>query len=422
MTLERPPLFTKTRDGLIFFSFVLLLFVLSLTHKYTTFSTLTQFNDAVIEANVLNQYIKTTPTKKYTVLKLRSDSATFYTTAPIHLKNLIGRKIALNVWVKHLTFFEYIKGFYLHSKIIKVFPEKEPKTILAHHLTLQHDDTLSGELFAALFTASPISKDLRSHLCALGVSHLLAISGFHLGIISALLFFIFKLPYRLIQERYFPYRSAHRDLFLVVTLFLTAYLYFLGAIPSLLRAFMMLIIGFVLYDRGIKVLSMQTLFLTLSLLIAFMPSLLFSMGFWLSIIGVFYILLYLVHFQSERNIYNFIGLSIWVYVMMLPLSLYLFHTFSIYHPLSILATLLFLPFYVISTFLHLISQGGVLDHVMPHYLYLGETSQHISISFYMLALEATLSLLAIQSKKMAYLLLLFCFFVFIRTIYHVAEF
>ena len=195
---------------------------------------------------------------------------------------------------------------------------------------------------------------------------------------------------------------------MIVMLFLSGYLYFLGAIPSLLRAFVMLIIGFVLYDRGIKVISMQTLFLTGVLLIAFMPSLLLSMGFWLSMIGVFYIFLYLIHFQNRNNIYNFLGLSIWVYLMMLPLSLYLFHTFSIYHPLSVVSTLIFLPFYIVSLLLHVILEGGLLDGLLDYYLNLGEVSQSVSLPLYAVVIQLIVSLVAIKSKKTALLLLTFC--------------
>ncbi len=287
---------------------------------------------------------------------------------------------------------------------------------------MQHQDPLSGELFAALFSASPISKELRERLSTLGLSHLLAISGFHLGIISALLYFLLKYPYQLLQERYFPYRSAHRDLFGIVLLFLSGYLYFLGTIPSLLRAFVMLIIGFILYDRGIKVLSMQTLLLTIALLIAWMPSLLFSMGFWLSIIGVFYIFLYLIHFKSKKALYNFIGLSIWVYLMMLPISLYLFGSFSLYHPLSVVVTLLFLPFYIISALLHLLSQGDLFDTLLRYYLDLVESPQHLSISVYLVALELSLSLFAVRYRSIALLLLGFCLLIFVGTVYHIAEF
>ncbi|MCB5267736.1 MAG: ComEC/Rec2 family competence protein, partial [Candidatus Cloacimonetes bacterium] len=82
------------------------------------------------------------------------------------------------------------------------------------------------------------------------MSHLLAISGFHLGVLSTVLFFLVRPMYRLFQKRYFPYAHANRDTFIFVACCLLLYMLFLGTPPSLLRAFGMLVVGFVLYDRG----------------------------------------------------------------------------------------------------------------------------------------------------------------------------
>ncbi len=420
MTLERPLLFQSGRDILIFLAAALLLFSLSLLQKYENYRLLTQFDDAIIHAHVIKQYIKHNKSKSYYVLKLRTEHSTFYTSASKNIRDLKGRDIDLKIWPSKLTFYGFVKGTYLRSHITKVYPDLDAKTVVANGITQQHETPLMAELFGALFTAASMSKELQKSLSALGISHLLAISGFHLGIISALLYFLLRTPYRLLQESYFPYRSASRDIFVIVLVVLSLYLYFLGSIPSLLRAFTMLLIGFVLYDRGIKVISMQTLFLTTVLLIALMPSLLFSMGFWLSISGVFYIFLYLIHFQHNNNIYNFLGLSIWVYIMMLPISLYFFGTFSIYHPLSIIASILFWLFYVISAVLHVILEGGIVDSFLNAYLNLSRASQSVTLPLYALIMQLTLSLIAIKNKKSAWTLLAFCLFIFMGAIQHVA--
>ena len=81
----------------------------------------------------------------------------------------------------------------------------------------------------------------------------------------------------------------------------------------------MLIIGFILHDRGFKIISMQTLFLTMAILIAFFPRLAFSIGFYLSIFGVFYIFLFLLHYENFTDfwvnwfsdLYNFIDDGLW---------------------------------------------------------------------------------------------------------------
>jgi competence protein ComEC len=419
MTLARPPLFRSGRDLLLFLSAALLIFSLSIYLKYESYCELMQFDDTLIQAHVIDQYLKNNNKRTYHILKLQIKNSVLFTSASEHLRDLRGRDVEVKIWPETLSFIDFLKGSYLRSHILKVHPMLDAKTSLSHHIAAQHSSKLAGELFSALFTAAPMSKTLKQKLSQLGLSHLLAISGFHLGIVSALLYFLFKPPYRLFQERYFPYRSSSKDLFVIIVIFLTSYLYFLGMIPSLLRAYTMLIVGFILYDRGIKIISMQTLFLTVVLLIAFMPSLLLSIGFWLSVCGVFYIFVYLIHFQQSNHLYNLTGLSLWVYFMMLPISLYLFETFSLYHPLSVVATLLFLPFYLLGLVLHVFSFGGVFDWLLMGYLKLGTHAVTISLPLYFMAFQTLLSLLCIRYKTAALLLLGFCLAIFGSAVYEV---
>ena len=137
---------------------------------------------------------------------------------------------------------------------------QRPRTWIGVDLdgTLAHHDS-SSSLFKALFFAGPLDKPLRNQLSALGINHLLAISGFHLGVLGFILFFIVSSLYRPIQGRFFPYRNAHRDVSVLVLVVLFAYLYFLDFVPSLLRAFAMSVFAYILYDRGMKILSFSIL-------------------------------------------------------------------------------------------------------------------------------------------------------------------
>ncbi len=182
---------------------------------------------------------------------------------------------------------------------------------------------------------------------------------------------------------------------------------------------MMMVVGYVLYDRGIKVISMQTLLITLLLLLALWPTLLFSMGFWLSISGVFYIFLFLKYFDDLKRWQMGLGIAIWVYLMMLPLSLYLFETFSLAHPLSIIWTLLFLPFYMLSLGLHVIGFGGLFDSFFVYVLGLLK-AKDVSISLTVLALHVSLSLFAIFFKSALILSFFIATAIAIFAVYQVA--
>ena len=418
MSLGRIELF-DTRSFLLFFFGIFVLALLSLSFEYYNFRELKTFDDAEIEVSVINHYVKTKNEKSYSVLKLYFQGKTLYTIGSKDLKNLRGRTISLRIWTQKISFLDYLKGFYIHSVLLHVKPELASNEKMSRYIASQHHDILMQELYGALFTASPISPKLREKLSATGTSHLLAISGFHLGVLSMIILAILNLPYRFFQEHYFPYRHRHRDLFIITALLMLVYLFFLAWTPSLIRAFVMMMVGFILYDRHIKVISMQTLGMSILFLLALWPTLLFSFAFWLSISGVFYIFLLLKYIENLKKWQMGVAIAIWVYLMMLPISLYFFKSFSLFHPLSIVWSVLFFPFYVISLGLHVIGFGGVFDTVVLYMLKPIE-AQTVSISLGILALHVSVSLLAIFFKRALILSCIIAISIVVFAVYQVA--
>lgn len=418
MSLKRVKLF-HTRSFIIFLFVISFLALISLLFEYYNFSKLKKFDDAEIEAVVLSQHIKTENSKTYSVLKLQAFHKFIYTTASKDIKNLRGRTLKLKIWTEKLTFLEYLKGFYVHSVILHVKPELNLKERVSRAISVQHDTNVTKELYGALFTASPMSKEVRQKLSALGIAHLFAISGFHLGVLSLILLALFNRPYYFFQQRYFPYRNRQRDLAILSAAVMLMYLFFLGFIPSLIRAFIMLIIGSVFYERHIKIISMQTLVVSILVILALFPTLFFTLGFWLSVCGVFYIFIFLKYFTSLPKIQMLISMSIWVYIMITPVSIYLFNTFSIYNPLSILLSILFLPIYIISFVLHVSGYGGMFDSYILRIFELVDV-KNITISSTVLALHVSLSLLSVFYKKAFFLALFFALSTVIFAIYQIA--
>ena len=423
--IERVSLFSSRRDFFIFFFITTFIFAYSLLIEYNNYKILTQFDSNIVNATVLKQYskIKTTKsgkTKEYQVLKLKSDSGfSFYTSAKNSFPSSIGKKIKLELWAGKISFYEYMNSFYAFSKVLYLYKTTSAKEKLNQFISEQHKDKNISNTYQALFTAKSLNAEIQTKFSALGISHLVAISGFHLGVLSALLFFLFKYPYKFFQNRYFPYRSYKRDSFIAISLVLLSYLLFLDSPPSLLRAFAMLIIGFILYDRGIKIISMLTLLLTVILLISFFPRLAISIGFWLSVSGVFYIFLFLIHFKELSKVWQFILIPFWVYILMLPYSIVIFGNFSIYHPLSILWTSLFTLFYPLSIFLHLINQGDFLDKILQLLLRLDIPEIKISLGWTWLVGHVALSLVSVYNKSFLYLLFSFSLSLLIYSIYYV---
>ena len=421
MKIEPLPLFGDKKEVVVFFLGVFLLFLVSLGIEYGRYLDLARFDDAVVRATVLRQYTKTKADRTYQVLKLRTDGgAAFYMTASPLLRDLDGYEV--DVWLRtdRLTFFDYLKGFFARGYVEAVFPRRAAAYREADKIAAQHAERDIGALFAALFTATPIPPSVRTEITALGVGHLLAISGFHIGLLSTILYALMYYPYRMAQSYWFPWRSRKRDLFFLTAVVMLGYVVFLGMPPSVLRAYAMMLVGFVLYDRGIRLLSFQSLAVSAALLIALWPRLLFSMGFWLSVAGVFYLFAFLRRFAQRGKTFTFIGLHVWVYAMMLPISLALFGVFSPLHPLSILWTMLFIPFYPLALALHLVGMGGSLDPAVEALLALPGAPVRIEIAYAAAAVWAGLSLLAVKSETVERLLPYLAAAVFVGAVYQIA--
>ncbi|WP_345993452.1 ComEC/Rec2 family competence protein [Sulfurimonas sp. HSL-1716] len=417
--IERPDLFSG-RGYLYVLLLFLTLFLLSLSIEYFSYKKLSSQKNATLTCKVVNQYEKSRGSHSYYILKLDCGDTLVYTSQRLSLGDMTGQKITAEFSLNKLDFLGYLKGFYAKSKILYGEDEDDFKTRLNTLISAQHSNKDAAEIYKALYTASPLKKELRQKLSSLGISHLMAISGFHLGVLSTVLFFFFGLFYKPLQNRYFPYRSAGRDLFAAVAFFLFFYVWFLDFTPSLLRSFTMLAVGYFLYDRGLKVLSMQTLFVSVLLLVALMPKLLLSIGFWLSVSGVFYIFLFLIHLGGMKKLSIFLLLPVFVYLSMLPFSLYIFGIFSLLHPLSIIWTTLFTLFYPLSILMHMAGFGGIFDGWLLKLLSLGESFQTLHVSATLFYIHIGLSFLAVRYRLFFYALAVFSFLFLIYAMQNVA--
>ena len=169
----------------------------------------------------------------------------------------------------------------------------------------------------------------------------------------------------------------------------------------------MTLFAFFLYDRGIKILSFNSLFLVVGALLALWPTLLFSLGFWFSVSGVFYIFLFLHHFKGLKVWQSFILMHLWVYVAMLPVVHYFFGAFSLHQLFSPVLTMGFIVFYPMSLLLHLVGEGALLDGLLRFFLGVEISVIDVRINLYLFIFSVFLSLLAIFQKRIFYGLLFF---------------
>ena len=410
----RVPLFTRKKEIFLAFLVVLFLACYSLVYDYTQYRSFIQEPLHVSEATVVNHYQKSNVKGKiYDVFKLKlPNNTTFYTVSWKPVKAEINEKVKVKFQLENLTFLEYLKGFYATSfYIYTLYQDELPTTLkLSSWIAKQHSDADISSLFQALFLATPLSKQLREDVQKWGISHLVAISGFHLGVLSFILYFLLNPLYRFFQDRYFPYRNKMADVSVVVFVFLYMYMDLIGFTPSFMRAFVMSVLGFLLFSRGVKIISFSNLLISAVVLLALFPSLLFSLSFWFSVAGVFYLFLLLHHF-SHLNRWALLGIiDGGVFVLMLPVVHTFFPVFTFLQLTSPISSLVFIVFYPLEMFLHVIHLGGSLDEALLAFLHVKTQSFTLSFPVWFLAGYIGLSLLAIRFRAVLFVCLALCLF------------
>ncbi|GAA7182352.1 ComEC/Rec2 family competence protein [Helicobacter pylori] len=351
--------------------FLSLLLAINLYLEYLNYQKLDFLKPTSLNAQILLQYPKTKDQKTYFVLKLQSKGMIFYTTIKEPLKNLQYRHAQFFGRIKSCSFLESLKSCFFQTYSFSLTRKHNFKSHLRHFIDSAHSNALVGNLYRALFIGDNLNKDLRDRANALGINHLLAISGFHLGILSVSVYFLFSLFYTPLQKRYFPYRNAFYDIGVLVWVFLLGYLLLLDFLPSFFRAFLMGLLGFLACFFGVRLLSFKLLILACCIAIALLPKLLFSVGFLLSVCGVWYIFLFLKHTQAFFKTSSFlmrsfqvISLSALVFLNMLIIAHAFFPMFSPYQLFSIPLGLIFIVFFPLSLLLHAVGLGSLLDHIL----------------------------------------------------------
>ena len=384
--------------------FLSLLLTLNLYLEYLNYQKLDFSKPTSLNAQILLQYPKTKDQKTYFVLKLQSKNMIFYTTIKEPLKNLQYRHAQFFGRIKSCSFLESLKSCFFQTYSFSLTRKQDFKSHVRHFIDSAHSNALVGNLYRALFIGDSLNKDLRDRANALGINHLLAISGFHLGILSASVYFLFSLFYTPLQKRYFPYRNAFYDIGVLVWVFLLGYLLLLDFLPSFFRAFLMGLLGFLACFFGVRLLSFKLLILACCIAIALLPKLLFSVGFLLSVCGVWYIFLFLKHTQIFFKTSSFlmrsfqaIALSVLVFLNMLIIAHAFFPMFSPYQLFSIPLGLIFIVFFPLSLFLHAVGLGSLLDHILSMPLIIPTIS--VSSPLWLLGAHLFLTILSARSFK-----------------------
>ena len=196
-----------------------------------------------------------------------------------------------------------------------------------------------------------INKDLYSSYATAGAAHILAVSGLHVGILYFILTFILSFTNRL------KYGNFIQSFLMIFCLWFFAFV--TGLSPSVTRAVTMFsIFAFVkIINRPSS--TMNNLFLSFFFLILVNPLWLFHVGFQLSYLAVFSIILvqpklsryYRPRFYIDKLFWGIFTVSMAAQLGVLPLSIYYFHQFP---------GLFFLTNLVVLPIIGILLGGGIL--------------------------------------------------------------
>lgn len=197
------------------------------------------------------------------------------------------------------------------------------------------DDVLAIISALTVGDKSKLTREIKATYNAAGVSHILALSGLHIGILSMILSWLFYPLRRVCGGKWIAG-------FLIVGL-LWGFAFLSGLSPSVIRAVTMFsayVVASIFSEDRFSGFSALTL--TAFIMLIYQPMYLFDVGFQLSFMAVlgiflFYPLidsLFVVRNKIVAYLWNIISLSLAAQLATLPLILYYFGTFPVYFLLS----------------------------------------------------------------------------------------
>ena len=209
------------------------------------------------------------------------------------------------------------------------------------------NETLSISSALLLGQKSELSKETRKDYAQVGASHLLALSGMHLGILYGLMYLLFIRRIRFSEWKWFWLPP--------ILLTIWGYAFIAGMPVSLVRASIMFSLATIATLAQADTPPMHILSLSALIILLFTPSALFQIGFQLSFIAVFFILALYIPIRERlglRNkMANLLVLSAVAQLGTAPLSIYYFHSLPL---LGALVSIILIPLTTIIIYLGLL--------------------------------------------------------------------
>ena len=190
-----------------------------------------------------------------------------------------------------------------------------------------------------------LEKETREAYSVVGISHVLALSGMHVGIIWLLLDVLLR-PLAKVRLKWL------KSILVISALWIFAFV--VGLEASVVRAVLMCMLMEMSLLSGLKPLSLNALAVAAFFMLLYRPFYLFDVGFQLSFVAVLSILVLYPLFYHSFRIKNKVGRWTWGVLCIsmaaqlgtAPLVMYYFSSFSVYFLLTNIVAALLVPFII----------------------------------------------------------------------------
>ena len=162
----------------------------------------------------------------------------------------------------------------------------------------------------------------------------------------------------------------------------------------------------------------MTLFYTFLIVMALFPKYIFSLGFWFSIMAVFYIYLFLQYFKNLNKYFQLFFFNLWMFLIFNPIVHFYFPQTTIEQFLSIIITITFAIFYLFEIVAHTFDFAIYFDGYIKEFLEYEFYVYEVKTPFYFFIVFLISSFLSIFYKKAFWILnilmIIFNLFLYLR--------
>ncbi len=174
-----------------------------------------------------------------------------------------------------------------------------------------------------------LNQETNTNYQEIGISHLLAISGMHISLLSSMILFLLK-----------KLKIGENKGYIITILFLFLFMFLSGNSPSVSRSVILFSLLTLNKILKLNIKTLNILIIVFCILVIGNPNILFDIGFQFSFIVSFYLILIQDKMKNDNYIKSLLKVSVISFLVSLPISIYYFYQVNI---LSIIFNLIFVP-------------------------------------------------------------------------------